>query len=133
MGEKKVPIGRTVMISNKKLNKKSQYPEGKHSYVVVETNKKNELAVVRLTGKRNSNTTNLPNYQDGRSYYKHFIDVEDANKNALKVGKDIEANHSNMDVSKKDVEMMKEKLTQKVKQKEINKSNLLKFRKGNYK
>lgn len=106
--KKKVPIGRTVMVTNSHINKGSKKPNERRTHVVIETNK-DDLALVRLTTKKR-NTTQLKHYKGGESHFKHFVEVEDTKGNPLRVGKNITQNHKNMDVSVDDVKFMRKKI-----------------------
>lgn len=106
--KKPVPIGRTVMVRNGHINKHSDTPNERRTHVVIETNQ-DDLALVRLTTPK-PNTTQLKGYKDGKSYFKHFVEIQDIKGNPLRVGVDISQNHENMDVSKDDVDFMKNKI-----------------------
>lgn len=45
--------------------------------VVIEVNERNDLAVVPLSTRNGKNRTLLKKYQQGQSYYKHFVEIED--------------------------------------------------------
>ena len=89
------------MVKNSHINKRSNKPDEKRTHVVIETNGE-DLALVRLTTKK-PNTTQLKFYQNGQSYFKHFVEIEDVDGGPLKVGENINQNHENMDLSKSDV------------------------------
>ncbi len=77
------------------------------SVVVIAANKKNDLAVVALTSRAGKNRTRLKKYQQGQSYFKHFVEIEDNEGKPIRIGKKFRENHPNMDVSKKDVDGIK--------------------------
>ena len=120
-----VPVGRTVMVRNGHINKGAKKPNEKRTHVVIETNKE-DLALVRLTSKK-PNTTQLKNYQDGSSYFKHFVEIEDVKGNPLRVGEDITQNHQNMDLSIKKVNYIK-KILNSSKEKEKYLTDISNFR-----
>lgn len=122
---KKIPIGRTVMVTNSHINKDSKKPNEKRTHVVIETNK-DDLALVRLT-KKKPNTTQLKYYKGGNSYFKHFVEVEDTKGNSLRVGENITQNHKNMDLKKKDVVFIKSTIS-KSKQKDNYNKKMFDFR-----
>lgn len=97
----KVPIGRTVMVKNSLLNRKSKNACERRTHVVIEINQ-DDLALVRLTTKKD-NATKLKFYKDGKTYFKHFVEIEDVNKKPLRIGPDIQQNHKNMDLSNDNV------------------------------
>ena len=97
----KVPIGRTVMVKNSLLNRKSKNAYERRTHVVIDTNQ-DDLALVRLTTKKD-NATKLQYYKDGKTYFKHFVEIEDVNKKPLRISKDIQQNHKNMDLSERNV------------------------------
>ena len=123
--KKEVPVGRTVMVRNGHINKKAKEPNGKRTHVVIETNQ-DDLALVRLTTQK-PNTTRLKYYKDGKTHFKHFVEVEDIEGNPLRVGKDITQNHKNMDLHTKDVIFIKNSIN-KSKEKDVYKKKMRKFR-----
>lgn len=120
-----VPVGRTVMVRNGHINEGAKKPNEKRTHVVIETNKE-DLALVRLTSKK-PNTTQLKHYQDGSSYFKHFVEIEDVKGNPLRVGEDITQNHQNMDLDHSDVNFIKKTISDS-KQKQKYEKNISKFR-----
>lgn len=96
------------MVKNSHINKRSNKPDEKRTHVVIETNGE-DLALVRLTTKK-PNTTQLKFYQDGESYFKHFVEIEDVNGGPLKVGENINQNHENMDLSNDNVKFIRKKI-----------------------
>ena len=123
--KKTVPIGRTVMVRNSHVNKKSTKPNENRTHVVIETNQ-DDLALVRLTTKK-PNTTQLKKYKSSESHFKHFVEIEDVKGNPLRIGANIKQNHKNMDVSVKDVVFIKSTIS-KSKEKDKYSKDMLKFR-----
>lgn len=91
------------MVKNSLINKNVKDSDARRTHVVIETNKE-DLALVRLTSKKDKlQSTQLKFYKDGKTYFKHFVEIEDVNKNPLRIGNDITENHKNMDLSKSDI------------------------------
>ena len=84
--------------------------EKKRPVVVIEANARNELAVVPLSSRAGKNRTQLKNYQQGQSYFKHFVEIEDNEGKPIKVNAKFRENHPNMDLSEKDVIYIKDKV-----------------------
>lgn len=121
---KRVPSGRTLKTADEFLPKekgKVKQLKDKRWVVVVDSNSKNELAVVRLTDENQPNSTPLPTYKKGNkrdTYFKHFVEVEDDKGNpiiATKAGK-FQENSKKYDLTKKEVDMVKSKVFRHCKQ-----------------
>ncbi len=126
----KVPQGRTLTTND------SYLPGGKitgskktRPVVVIEANEENELAVVPLSSRQGKNRTKLKNYQQGQSYFKHFVEIEDDEGRPIKVNKKFRENHPNMDVSNDDVKKIKDKVLNHSKAGSENKAKIEKLRK----
>ena len=125
----KVPKGRTISTYDKYLpGGKKTGSEKKRRVVVIEANASNELAVVPLSSRAGKNRTRLKNYQQGQSYFKHFVEIEDNEGKPIKVNAKFRENHPNMDVSKKDVESMRVILLNRSKSMNENRQKLKRFR-----
>lgn len=81
---KRYPNGRTIKTQDKYLptdkKGKSTKPKTKRRVVVVDSNRYDELAVVRLTTQNQPNTTELRTYKKGNgktTYFKHFVEIMD--------------------------------------------------------
>ena len=82
----KVPKGRTLSTYDKYLSGgKKTGSDKKRPVVVIEANASNELAVVPLSSRAGKNRTRLKNYQQGQSYFKHFVEIEDNEGKPIKV------------------------------------------------
>lgn len=127
--EKYVPWGRTLTTKDNYLGKQKTGSKKTHPVVVVDNNTRNELAVVPLSSRKGANRTKLRNYQQGRSYYKHYLEIEDNEGNPIKVNNKFRGNHKNMDVSRRDVEEIRNTIFSKSKQKHRNKKLYDKFHK----
>lgn len=106
----KVPQGRTLTTHDKYLDKKAKQPEKERPVVVIEASENNNLAVVQLSTRTGKDRTRLKNYQQGQSYFKHYVEIEDDEGNPIRVNEKFRENHPNMDVSSADVEFIKDKV-----------------------
>lgn len=107
----KVPQGRTLKTQDNFLpggNKTGSTKE--RPVVVIEDNGKNELAVVPLSSRNGKDRTRLWNYQQGQSYYKHYVEIEDDEGKPIRINEKFQENHPNMDVSSEDVEKIRDKV-----------------------
>ena len=112
------PIGRTLKTKDEFLpQKKSKVKELKNKrwVAVIETNKKNELAVVRLTDENQKNTTLLPDYKKGNqkpTYFKHFVETKDNEGKPIKVSKTgkFQENPAKYDLSQDEVGKIRSKV-----------------------
>ena len=125
----KVPKGRTLSTYDKYLpGGKKTGSDKKRPVVVIEANSENEVAVVPLSSRAGKNRTRLKNYQQGQSYFKHFVEIEDDEGKPIKINAKFRENHPNMDVSKKDVESMRVILFNRSKPMNDNRKKLKRFR-----
>ena len=81
----RVPQGRTLTTRDKYLDKKAKQPEKERPVVVIETNTNNDLAVVQLSSRAGKDRTRLPNYQQGQSRFKHYVEIMDDEGNPIRV------------------------------------------------
>ena len=107
---KKVPIGRTLTTYDHYLSHGKSTSKKKRPVVVIDTNKRNELAVVPLSSRDGKHRTKLKKYQDGKSYFKHFLEIEDNEKKPIKLNQKFKANNASNDVSLRDVMRIREKI-----------------------
>ena len=123
-----VPPGRTLSTYDHFLgrNKKSKK---KRPVAVIESNKRNELAVVSLSSRDGKHRTNLKGYQDGKSYFKHFVEIEDNEGKPIKVGEKFRENHPKLDLSKRDVNKIRKKVLEHSSPAPENRKKMEKFRK----
>lgn len=127
---KSVPVGRTLLTNDNYLESgKKTGSKKEHGAVVIETNKRNELAIVSLSGHPGKNKTRLKNYQQGGSYFKHFVEVKDDEGNPIVINHKFRENHKNQDVSKEDVENIRDRVFSHAKQSLENLNKISKFRK----
>lgn len=124
----RVPQGRTLTTHDKYLDKRARQPEKKRPVVVIETNARNDLAVVQFSSRDGKDRTRLKNYQQGQSYFKHYVEIMDDEGNPIRVNKKFQENHPNMDVSGEDVEKIKDKVLSRSKPAPENRKKMDKFR-----
>ena len=128
--KKKVPVGRTLATYDHYLGRQKTSSKKKRPVVVIERNKRNELAVVPLSSRAGEHRTRLKNYQDGRSYFKHFVEIEDNEGKPIKVdGRKFRENHKNQDVAHKDVDAIRNKVFYHSKPMQQNRKKIEIFRK----
>ena len=101
---------------------------------VIDSNEKNELAVVRLTDEQQENTTALPTYKKGNgrdTYFKHFVEIEDNEGNRIKATKNgkFQENTDDYDLSEREVKKVKDKVLNHTKQSSKNRDNIEKLHK----
>ena len=82
----------------------------KRPVAVIERNKRNELAVVSLSSRDGKHRTRLKNYQDGKSFFKHFVETQDNEGKPIKIGKKFRENHPRNDISRRDVNRIRKKV-----------------------
>ena len=97
-----VPFGRTLSTYDYYLDKKSKSTK-KRPVVVIDKNKRNEFAVVALSSREGKHRTRLKNYQDGKSFFKHFVETRDDEGAPIVIGKKFRENHPRNDISRRDV------------------------------
>lgn len=98
--------------------------------VVIERNARDELAVVPLSSRAGSHRTRMKKYQQGKSYFKHFVEIEDNEGNPIKVNAKFRENHKNQDVSEKDVNAIRNKVLFRSTPSQRNNDVMKRFRKG---
>lgn len=126
----KVPQGRTLSTYDHYLgNGKKTGSKKERPVVVIETNDYNDLAVVPLSSRNGKNRTQLKKYQQGQSYFKHYVEIQDDEGNPIRVNKKFRENHSNMDVSRQDVDTIIDTVFNHSKPMQKNKKKISKFRK----
>ena len=104
-----VPQGRTLSTYDKYLSGGQKTGSQKERpVVVIEANTKNDLAVVPLSTRDGSNRTHLRKYQQGQSYFKHYVETQDDEGKAIRVNHKFRENRPEMDVSADDVEFIKD-------------------------
>lgn len=125
----KVPQGRTLSTYDHYLgNGKKTGSKKERPVVVIETNDYNDLAVVPLSSRQGRNRTRLKNYQQGQSYFKHYVEIQDDEGKPIRVNKKFRENHPNMDVSRQDVERITDKVLYRSQPATENRRKMDKFR-----
>lgn len=125
----KVPQGRTLSTYDHYLgNGKKTGSKKVRPVVVIETNDYNDLAVVPLSSRQGRNRTRLKNYQQGQSYFKHYVEIQDDEGKPIRVNKKFRENHPNMDVSRQDVERITDKVLYRSQPAKENRRKMDKFR-----
>ncbi len=131
---KRYPNGRTLQTQDGFLpiDKKGKSDNKKENprVVVIDSNRNDELAVVRFTTQDNKNSSKLPGKSKGNktsSYFKHFVEVEDNEGKPIKAdGYKFKENSWAYDLKKWQVEKIQNIVLHKVKQ---SKDNLEKIKK----
>lgn len=124
----KVPQGRTLTTHDNFLGKNKTGSTKKRPVVVIEANERNDLAVVPLSSRPGKNRTKLAKYQQGQSYFKHYVEIEDDEGKPIRVNRKFKENHPNMDVSDDDVAFMRDTLFKHSKPMQENRKKMGKFR-----
>ncbi|MBQ8145497.1 MAG: hypothetical protein IJZ04_05295 [Clostridia bacterium] len=102
---KGIRLGMTLSTYDEYLPHENDLKENKERpVVVIEKNNRDELAVVPLSTTKGRNRTHLPNYQQGQSYFKHFVEIEDNEGNSIVLNEKFRANNPDEDVSAEDLE-----------------------------
>lgn len=109
-GNKFVPSGRTLKTYDNYLPNNKNKSRKERPLVVIESNIDEELAVVPLSTKNGKNKTHLPKYQKGKSYFKHFVEIEDNEGKPIKIGDKFRENNPESDLSRKDVNKIIDKV-----------------------
>lgn len=128
------PIERTLKTSDKYLpaqSNKNENPKDKRWVAIIDKNKKEEYAVVRLTTKIQPNTTHLPTYKKGNTketYFKHFVEIEDNEGKPITAdGKKFRPNEKRYDLSKIELKEVQNKVYHHVKQAKSNNAKIKKL------
>lgn len=132
--QKRTPWGRTLTTNDKFLGKPKTTSNKTRPVVVVDNNAKNELAVVPLSSKNGINRTELKGYKNPKNhkktYYKHFLEIEDNEGKPIMVNEKFRENHKNMDISHEDIEAIRETIFTKSRTKQHNIKQLSKFKRS---
>lgn len=130
-----VPWGRTITTNDKYLGKQKTGSNKKRPVVVIDNNKNNELAVVPLSSKSGSNRTELKGYKNKKTgqttYYKHYIEIEDDEGNPIVINDKFRENHKNMDISREDVDSIRDRVLNHSLPSKSNKEKIQKLHKKN--
>ena len=106
-----IPNGRTLQTRDEFLESGKNYFKPGYNQkglyrkvVVIDTNRNNELAVVKLTTKGKHK---LPNYQKGKSSFKPIIETKDNKNNPIVLGSKFKEHSPKQDLDKKDITKIK--------------------------
>lgn len=125
IGNKSIPLGRTLSTFDYFLPFNKKKPsEKKRPVVVIDSNKLNHLAVVALSTKNGKNKTHLPNYNQGESYFKHFVEVKDNEGQPIVIGEKFRSNNTDLDISLSDSNFIVDKVLNHVPQGPANKAKI---------
>lgn len=134
---KRTPNGRTLKTKDEYLpQEKGKVKELKNKrwVAVIDSNQKNELAVVRLTDEEQKNTTELPTYKKGnkrKTHFKHFVETEDNEGKPIKATKNgkFQENSPAYDLSARELVKIKDKVLNHTKQSSENRKKIEKLHK----
>lgn len=108
----KIPNGRTVQTRDEFFEGQSNYRkpgyQEKGFYrkgVVIDSNRANELVIVKLTTSEAGEK--LPNYKNGKSKYRPFVETKDNKGNPITIGAKFIENPPTADLSIQDVNKIK--------------------------
>jgi hypothetical protein len=115
---KRYPNGRTLKTKDEYLptsqKGSSTNPKEKRHVAVVDSNRNDELAVVRMTTQKQQNTTPIRTYKKGNgkeTYFKHFVEIADNEGKPIKVdGVKFIENPCSFDLSKNELQAVQKKV-----------------------
>ena len=130
--KKSIPIGRTIRTKDEYLpysEKDVQELKDKRWVAVIDKNTNEELAIVRLTKEKQPNTTFLHtsknNGKEVETRFKHFVETEDNEGNAIRVdGKKFIENLQKYDLKATEVKKVRDKVLYHSKQSTENKRKI---------
>lgn len=117
-----MPIGRTLKTKDEYLpvvKSVAKVLKDKRWVVVIDKNKKNEFAVVRLTTKKSKNSTLLEDYKKGNkeeTYFRHFVEIKDNEGKPITINEKFISNKKENDLNKGQVKQIQNKVFHKIKQ-----------------
>ena len=128
--QKFIPWGQTLTTNDKYLGKQKTNSKKTRGVVVVDTYK-NNLGVVPLSSKDGTNRTELKGYnnffgkdkgkKNVKTFYKHYLEIEDNEGNPIRVNEKFRENHKNMDLSREEVLDIRQTIFTKARTKQRNK------------
>ena len=126
------PNGRTLKTQAKYLptdkKGKSDNPKASRRVVVIDSNRKDELAVVKLTTSKQPNTSPLPSYNQGNgkpTRFKHFVETQDNEGKPIKVdGEKFKSNPWAYDLNTNEVSHVKKVVLEEARQSKTNKEKI---------
>ena len=132
MKQQKTKVGRTVKTKDEYLpiekGKGKSTPKDKRWIAVIAVNDKGELAVVRLTTEKQSNTTKLKGYKKGNgqtTYFKHFVEIKDNQGKPIRIdGVRFIENDAKYDLNKRQVSQVRDRVLNHSRQASENKKKI---------
>lgn len=126
-----VPWGRTLSTKDNYLGEQKTGSKKTRPVVVVDVEGIN-LAVVPLSSKDGKNRTEIKGYENKKNkrkktYFKHYLEIEDDEGNPIRVNEKFRENHKNMDLSRETVLDIRQNILTKAKTKQRNKKLYDKF------
>ena len=123
---KKIPIGRTFFTNDKYLPHSNNNAYKNVDVVNIESNEKGDMIVVRLSKQKTRNTSPLRHHT--YKGFKHFVEIEDFDKQPIKNGEKFKQNSSKYDLSNKQVDFISDIVYNHSKQSQRNRKYRDKFR-----
>lgn len=123
---KNIPLGRTFFTNDRYLPHSNKNAYKDVNVVNIETNDKGEMIVVRLSKQKTKNTSSLKHHT--YKGFKHFVEIEDIDKQPIKRGKRFKQNSSDYDLTDKQVDFISNIVYNHSKQSQRNQKNRDKFR-----
>ena len=121
-----MPIGRTFFTNDKYLPHSNKNAYKNVDVVNIESNEKGDMIVVRLSKQKTRNTSPLRHHT--YKGFKHFVEIEDFDKQPIKNGEKFKQNSSKYDLSNKQVDFISDIVYNHSKQSQRNRKYRDKFR-----
>ncbi len=121
-----IPLGRTFFTNDRYLPHKDKNAYKDVNVVNIETNNKGEMIVVRLSKQKTKNTSPLKHHT--YKGFKHFVEIEDIDKQPIIKGERFKQNSSDYDLTNKQVDFISDIVYKHSKQSQRNQKNRDKFR-----
>lgn len=123
---KTMPVGRTFFTNDRYLPHTDNKAYKDVNVVNIESNENGEMIVVRLSKQATKNTSPLKHHT--YKGFKHFVEIEDFDKQPIKNGERFKQNSSKYDLSNKQVDFICDMVYNHSKQSQRNRKNRDKFR-----
>lgn len=120
------PVGRTFLTNDKYLPHDDKNAYKDVDVVNIENNKKGEMIVVRLSKQKTKNTSPLKHHT--YKGFKHFVEIEDIDKQPIINGQRFKQNSSYYDLTNKQIDFISDIVYNHLKQSQRNQKNRDKFR-----
>ncbi|MCI8820677.1 MAG: hypothetical protein HFK02_04660 [Clostridia bacterium] len=140
--QNQMPLGRTIKTKDiflpiEKGKGIVSKPKDKRWIAVIDFNDKGELAVVKLTTEKQSNTSKLSGYKKGNgktTYFKHFVEIKDSDGNAIRIdGVRFIANPKKYDLNIRQANEVRKTVLNHTRQSTENKKKIAALKNGNKK